>query len=416
MKVQWKKSKSIRPDRLLDRLNRSKSIRNDGRVSFDSFDYYDVFSAIFSMLKFPESVSSEIPIDHVVSKAIDRAALEGDITKETLIKNINNIVREELSTKEIRYHLLTSVSVTGDLPFKQIFFEGVKMRFVDRYPKKYSCRNDVILENNKSFLPDHAGYRKVILTVKSKSYRGASTKALDALDAIRSVFCMFANAEKELFGDQSSPVNRVRLGQVHTLHKENGSSATQGMVWYEPNFKQQRPFNIKGGTVYNKNFRFIIDGINNQPYGRDVKNALVRYVRALDDPNHNSALIQIWGALEALVSPYESNCDRISRRCSFLFYDQEYHEQIIEHLREYRNSNVHAGDQSDRAKMYCFQAQYYFKQMIYFLLRNVFEFSNLGEALEFLDMPSSRTSLEAKERILKNVFYFKRYRDVMPGY
>jgi len=122
MKVQWKKSKSIRPDRLLDRLNRSKSIRNDGRVSFDSFDYYDVFSAIFSMLKFPESVSSEIPIDHVVSKAIDRAALEGDITKETLIKNINNIVREELSTKEIRYHLLTSVSVTGDLPFKQIFF------------------------------------------------------------------------------------------------------------------------------------------------------------------------------------------------------------------------------------------------------------------------------------------------------
>jgi len=120
-----------------------------------------------------------------------------------------------------------------------------------------------------------------------------------------------------------------------------------------------------------KNFHQFFKRLDECKYKKVLNDALLRYVRALDEKDHNSAFIRLWGALESIAAPSESNYESITRRCAFLFKEAEYHKQVLEHLREYRNKSIHAGDQSERAKTFCFQLQYYFRELILFQIGNI---------------------------------------------
>lgn len=110
--------------------------------------------------------------------------------------------------------------------------------------------------------------------------------------------------------------------------------------------------------------------------------------------NRGSLRIRLWGAVESLVTPRRADYDALVRRCAFLFEDSDYHRQLLEHLREYRNSSVHAGEESDQAKTHCFQLQLYFVEIIWFHLRNSNYFSSLEETTEFFDLPQNIDKLQ----------------------
>ncbi len=133
---------------------------------------------------------------------------------------------------------------------------------------------------------------------------------------------------------------------------------------------------------------------------------MIRYVHALDERDQNVALIRLWGAIEALTVPSEANYDLVTRRCSFLFPDHEYHKQVLEHLREYRNCSVHAGDQIGRAKTNCYQLQHYFNNLIIFHLNYAKDFSSLEEANNFLDLPSNKKTLQEKKLLIEKAIKF----------
>ena len=141
-------------------------------------------------------------------------------------------------------------------------------------------------------------------------------------------------------------------------------------------------------------------------YGTALTEALLRYVRALDERDQNNAFIKLWGAVESITSPEVAKYDLLIQRCSFLFNDTQYHKQILEHLREYRNSSVHAGDQNELAKSHCFQLQYYFVQLFLFHLRNGQVFSSLDEANQFLDLPPDKAKLLARQRMIQKALKF----------
>ncbi|MCV3265220.1 hypothetical protein OGZ01_32380 [Vibrio harveyi] len=115
------------------------------------------------------------------------------------------------------------------------------------------------------------------------------------------------------------------------------------------------------------------------------------------------------GALECVAAPSESNCDSVTRRCAFLFEEHEYHKQILEHVREYRNRNVHAGEESKAAKNHGFQIQRYFKQLWLFHIHNVGNFDEILDANRFLDLPTSKVSLLDNQKIIKKALKFRGY-------
>jgi hypothetical protein len=96
----------------------------------------------------------------------------------------------------------------------------------------------------------------------------------------------------------------------------------------------------------------------------------------------------------------EPNNDKLPKRCAILFKDREYHQQILEHLREYRNQNIHSGFQSNKAKTYCYQLQMYFREVIFFHMRSVEKLDTLDEAHMLLDLPADINELKKKQKLL----------------
>lgn len=405
MHVKWKKNKNLKPDVILKKINDIKTVSDDGKVSYSGFEYQDAMATLQNMVLFPVATNS-LNQESIVSSAVSNIAKIADLSGDKVIAEINSVVKNELATREHKYYVLTSISLRKPYPAKSVSIEGCTIRILDfHYPNKYSGREDLIVKSKKENEGTPRNYAKVIVSAKAKSIKGAATTALRVLDIQRAIWCLFANSSMELFGDEWSPINKIRLGGVHTVHKASGKLASD-IFWYEPNFVEVQSFKPQNVKVFTHNAKWALTQLEALPYSAIMKDALLRFVRALDERDQNVALIRLWGALEALTAPAEANYDLVTRRCAYMFKDQDYHRQVLEHLREYRNSSVHAGDQSERAKANCYQLQMYFHQLVLFHLRNLGEFRSLDEANSFLDLPSNTTTLENRKRLIEKAIKF----------
>ncbi len=407
MQIKWKKNKNLKPEIILEKIDSAKSIRDDGEVSFKGFIFQNAMTALLSMLDFPKELSS-IKKENIIFRAISSAAKDGRLEKLNTLESINTIVKKETSTKNRKFHLLTSLSLKKPLPYKTAKIESCKIRLIEgNYPKKYSSRSETIIRS--MFKTDYAtprNYTNVIVTVQAKDNISAASKCLRGLDIQRAIWCMFANASTELIGDAWKPINRIRHGQIQTVHNHYGKSDIN-TIWFEPNYLEITPYSSHNTDLFSDNSKWAASQLEKSKYSNNIKEALLRYVRALDEKDQNTALIRLWGAIECLAAPGNRNYDQITKRCSFLFSEAEYHRQVLEHLREYRNKNVHAGEENDSAKLNCYQLQYYFRELILFHLRNVNEFDNLDEANQYLDLPTNNKLLAQRKVLIDKAIKFR---------
>jgi hypothetical protein len=403
--VKWKESKKLKPSIILKKIDSFKIINENGTVSFSGNEYFNATASLQSMVRFPSNMKG-LNQEAIVSRAVSNVAKNYDLEAKRVIDEINSLVKNDLARREDKYHILTSISLKQPYPDKNILIEGCRIRFLEKtYPKKFTGRDELIKNSREVIDGTPLGYAKVIVSLKSKSAKDAVTRALRVVDIKRAIWSILSNPGMELMGQQWKPINKVRLGGAHTVHKERGGIATE-MFWYEPNFVKAIPFSPLGIKNFKSNSRWALKQLNASPYSDLLKEALLRYVRALDERDQNVALIRLWGALESLTTPSEANYDMLTRRCSFLFKERDYHKQVLEHLREYRNSSVHAGDQSERAKTNCFQLQFYFHHLLIFHLNNSNTFKSLEEANKFLDLPSEKGELENRKSLIEKAIKF----------
>lgn len=151
----------------------------------------------------------------------------------------------------------------------------------------------------------------------------------------------------------------------------------------------------------------MINQLELSKYSNKIKDALQIYVRALDEKDSNIAFIKLWSALEYLTSPGNANYKLITRRCSFLYKEHEYHKQVLEHLRINRNQFVHDGESSTKSKKYCYQLQGYFKTLIDFHLAWTGDLKNLDEANQFLDHQPNLKDLERDKKLIEYAIKFR---------
>jgi hypothetical protein len=109
---------------------------------------------------------------------------------------------------------------------------------------------------------------------------------------------------------------------------------------------------------------------------------------------------------ESLVIPNGEKSDTLIRRISFLFKEKEYHELILKYLVKYRNKSVHAGDTSLDGKYHCYRLQFYFDRLVHTYLSEKFQFNDLGEANEFLDLAPSIKDLNRKKILIEKALGF----------
>ncbi len=408
MKVTWKKNKSLKPNVIFKKIDDNKTVV-DGKVSFSGFEYHDAIVALETMINFPP-IADDLDKDALVKKTVWKVAKEPKIELQQFISELDKNIRLELAKRNNIYYLLTSLSLT-DLHVRKIVFQDCIFNFYKNdFPGKFKGRVSLIKKHKPHNEVETQSYTKVVIELKAKSESIAANKAMKMLDLLRSLLVIYSNSSAEIVGNNWEPINKIRLGEFHTVHDDSGDIFDK-TFWYDPSFSKSKPHVIKNEKAVIKNVRAIINRLSKfeRRYNSILCDGLLRFVRAFDEKNQNIAVLRVWGALESVAAPNESNCDSVTTRCSFLFEDYEYHKQILEHLREYRNRNVHAGQESATAKSYGFQIQRYFIQLFLFHIRQQGDFDSIEDANKFLDLPADETKLMFLKKMVYKSLKFRGY-------
>lgn len=239
----------------------------------------------------------------------------------------------------------------------------------------------------------------------------AYRKANDSVDRLRGMLNLLVNSTNVLspFGRLARPhaVNRFRRGPFHTLHKPDGSLATE-MFWYEPRWEHHHAtVKFTGGPEgFNSKFRGWWKRLQQHNLREFTSGAVLRYCRALDIHEPDAALLGIWQVLELITGTdkYDQLIDRITR----LFKDHEDAREVANHLRIRRNQTVHsAHDLGEEAYVILHQAERLAGQGVFFCLMNGRDFRSENELHRFLDFPMDEEKLRRQRELIGK---FLRYR------
>ncbi|KIE21954.1 hypothetical protein SE23_07030 [Vibrio sinaloensis] len=408
MKVCWKKNKNLKPSVILAKIDSIKNLV-DGKVSFSGFEYHDAITALESMINFPP-IAEDLDKHSLVKRTVWEVAKSPKIDRNDFINELDLNINKSIAKRDNRYFVLTSLSI-ANFGVRKIEFQSCTIRFYkNNFPRKFKGRKELILRKQPYVDVESLGYTKVVVEITTKSEILAANMALRTLDLLRGLFSIFSNNSSELYGNKWEPINKIRLGKFHTVHDDSGNVFDQ-TFWLDPSFIQAKPHHVNNEKAVAKSLRAIIGKLSkfDKQYHSSLCDALLRYVRAYDEANQNVAVLRAWGALECIAAPNESNCDAVPVRCSFLFDEHEYHRQILEHLREYRNRNVHAGQESTTAKSYGFQVQRYFITLFLFHVSQQGNFTSIDEANRFLDLPPKEASLLNLKSLIDRSLKFRGY-------
>jgi hypothetical protein len=405
-KIKWKdRSKKLKPAVLFEKLASERTISPKGDVSFAGSELQANLPAIHSMLEFPSEAAD---IDTVRLTRLSIFRVKKELTKDNFLNTINSDLKELIVSKQQTYYLLTSLSVAPHTVQKNVTIFGAELSFLTTdYPRKFKSRTELLATSQVPLKPESNQYCKVIIKVKARTHNEAVIRALRAIDFQRALWCMLVNPQMQFLRGSPTqrPINVIRLGSIHTLHIENGEPAKNGL-WYEPNYLEAENYCFKDPKKIKSINRLFRLRLLNCSYADTITSALLKFVRALDGTDANTVYLGLWVALEILVIPEKAKYDRLISRCAYLFQDAEYHHQMLEHLREYRNTSVHTGEDTELARENCLQLQYYFVQLILFHINHAKDFTSLEEANNFLDLPSSKVDLKRRLLITKKALRF----------
>jgi hypothetical protein len=407
MPAKWKSSPRFKPDIVLKRIREMRTRNPDGKgSSFSGWNIHQSLPLLNSMLVFPDA-AQDLDRANLIWRAV--AYDPQDLTKESFLKELNKQISAALAIREETFHVLTSISITNKTQLGTLTVSGIKLKYCGTtFPRKFiKTRSERIQASNIPASDSPHSYTKVVATVKAKKPSLAISAALRAIDLQRALWCLFCNTEMEIIGRSWVPINSVRLGAIHTVHTQTGEIAGEN-VWFEPQHFSADAYTPKDSSKIKRRIQGILARINNCGYGADIVDALLLYVRALDEWNQNTAFIRLWSALERLASPEHGDYDAIVRRCAFLWDDPAFATQTLEHLREYRNGYMHTGTEMPEAKIYCFQLQQHFRPLVFFHIGNSTRFHHLKDANKFLDLPTDVTALKKLHQSVVRASHFRK--------
>lgn len=326
---------------------------NDPPNSFDASN--GIVSDIFSVIQLSLKFEKEIPENErriIVRKSIFAVAKKGVLTAKSII---GEVCKQENLYKQLplkKYILATNLSLKFSDKLKRTKILNTTIVFSPRLPKAFdresalkSAKRHKIIDQNES----QWGITYVRVYVKARTEHEAFTGAIDALDFLRGIWNFYFNHSvgRRMSSGVKQPVNEIKLGQIHTLHLPTGKMATE-TYWYEfNNFSSAQMLSVEDN--WNQLYKFektVRYKVTKHRYRSEITDAILKYTRALDHNDLNNAFLSLWTLLENLTASVASY-DEAIRRTLFLFRDREFHKQLLEHLRDYRNKTTHSGHLTD---------------------------------------------------------------------
>lgn len=383
-------------------LEEIRSVDENGNVSFKGMLNQELQLVLESSISLNAKIpSSERP--KIFSQAVMDAALQDPITEENLIQSITRRESNFLKRGYRDYVVLTSLSI-GPLCVDSLrrTIDRCYFTFSRNIHQKFDTKTLSVAMKSRGHEITPRNFLPARIRLRARSKNEAVQKALARLDRLRGIWNFCLNRKVGFrFQSHPTPVNKILLGPTHTLHHLDGSAVFDDAYWFESDYlSDTKTFNKRADfKVVLKQETELRSLINKSPYKSDIYSALVRYANALDGMNFDSNFIQLWSLLEFLTSTERQGYDQTIRRCKFLYHDYEFHGQILEHLRDQRNSFVHLAVGSDNAFQLLFQLKRYCETLLMFHIMYEPRFKKRSLACQFLDLPVDKKELLGKIRL-----------------
>ena len=381
-----------------------------GNIDIDG-EGRELVALLSSMVRFSEDLPPGVR-SGLLAKATRTAIAKRATTPEQLLQSVRSAAKEYARTPKSKFVMFTSVSVhrANKLPGGHI--RDVKVTFLDNMPRRVQVAREELFKRNGAWLPlnREPNMKAVKLEVETRNAEEAAAKCLDAIDVLRGIWNFFKTSSWRItFGGPRKPVNAIFLGPVHTFHDASGALLFE-QFWYEPTLLRTTSIvdlSVKDGALLHHGER-VRRLLRRHKYGYDIESAFVRYARALDLEDHDLAIQKLWSLLEFLTDTGRDSYDKTIRRAKFLYDDVPFQEQVLEHLRRYRNRSVHGGASSGDVEVEVYQLKRLVETVLKFHLGNRFKFESLPQACGFLDVPSDLGQLEARLTQTRQAISFRK--------
>lgn len=347
----------------------------------------------------------------ILNLAMFAAAGSANVTPDSLRFHVDKLEKAYLKAPKRRFRLVTSISANFDASPLRYKVGTSEIRFGWKPKNVEPARAAQVKHAEDSIhgqLPN--GYSPVSAFVSARNANEAATIALDQIDLLRAIWNFWKNRvhTTRISAGKRSPVNNLILGPIHTLHTASGESATDSW-WYEPSYLG--PVSIwRDSSRLPKLIEFtahIRSSLARLRYRDIIETSLTRYSRALDSRDWNYAVLQLWSIIELLTgTTFNENHNVTVKRVAFLFKDAAYTTQVLNHLREYRNSAVHSGKEAHNVEPLMYQAKYFVEALLNFHLSRPVQFGAMAEVAAFLDQPPGLAEVDRQIARLKAVRKF----------
>jgi hypothetical protein len=408
------------PVNLLADLGKSSVLQENGRIGWQG-GWPDDFEPLLSF--FVVVGRDGVELNDPDAKKIVWRALE-DVAKRALrqpLKLADVIPAADKRADEFyrqptsNYVLVASLSIKN-FPARKILIRGRAITPMRSREPRYPLPKVLRTAQHKDTYAEHfenTRYQLVKVDTEGRTVFEAVGQALDDLSLLRAIWSFTATLGQGSvwsWGTKRKPIGIIHTAPVYTLHLPDGSAANEEYFWFDPGYSGDQPLfdpdgrsprsPDSGWARIEKNRRWAMRRISRLPYRSDVERLLLRYIAALDEPNPNVALLQLWGILEATTNTVEARYDETIRRASWVFVKSErpLMREVLESLRHHRNRYVHSGSAGQVSQEIAYRIKSIVDPHLIRLLNNTFHVANLREYGEFLSYPTEAAELEKIRR------------------
>lgn len=391
---------------VIDRLDKMLGLNEKGEVTLG---FGTAFETSVDLLADCIEFSTELPRRQrpaIVRRVTVDLKKSGHLSGKALLHGVEVKQKEYLQKRIARFVLLTSASFRLTEKLRPIHIKDCVLTFARYRPKNFPLPDGGSLTLRDTTPRD---YSCVKIFVSARDPYKAAEIAIEQIDFIRAIWNLFFNlrsGSRITFGGLGhKPVNRIRLGPLHTLHFPNGRLALEGEWLYAPLVEAAAERIDQNYDAIRAFERMIRKNINRSCLCDLLTSFLVRYVRALDEPDLSTSFLSLWSVLEEITGTSKSSYDVTVRRASFVFKGPQYARTILEYLRDQRNRIVHRGFQVDDAERLTYDLKRFVEALLKFLLNHSRRFVDFQTFCSFLDLPPDADLL--RERIKQHKLAWK---------
>jgi len=412
--ARWKNKTN--PDPFIQKMEATRSIKENGQVQFTGDDILTVPARIENLVELNSLVTQEDK--HTIVWRAIRNAGKQRLSSGSVIKEIEQLEKEYLSTKVKKFILITTLSLNSlkhtlkncQIDHNRITFTRISAK---KFIKHLNESQNIKYHLGKNKIPKD--YMWVRVAVDAKSIHEATQKALRSLNLFRGMLNYLVNFGKRSFSSnmKPQPINKIHFGPIHTLHKPNGG-LVDDIFWYDEDF-------IRPVKAYNDilqgNFEKLIDflpifrkQLNRSKIKKILEDALLLYNSALDSYSFDTAFIKLWATLELLTGTGRDSYDITVKRTSFIFNDVEEIKSHLNILRDCRNDIVHKGYMEGQKEILIYDIKLYVEQLLEFLLweKEIKRLDTFDEVKQLLSSSPDKKELGKKIKIYNMAQKFHR--------